>query len=215
MSFLFGKQKTPQEMLREYKRMIDKSIRELDRERTQLQNQEKKIIAEMKKTAKQGQMGACKIMAKDLVRTRKYVDKFYKMRTQMQAVGLRLQTMKSTASMTDAMKGMTRAMIMMNRQINLPAMQQIMMEFEKQSELMDMKEEMMGDAIDDAMDDGTEEAESEDIVNQIFDEIGISQMGGLSKVPDRDPNASKSAAAPQEEDADADLQARLDALRRG
>ena len=46
----------PAELLRENKRMLDKAIRELDRERMGLQNQEKKIVAEIKKMAKQGQM---------------------------------------------------------------------------------------------------------------------------------------------------------------
>ena len=36
--------------------MLDKSIRELDRERMALQNQEKKTIQEIKKMAKEGQM---------------------------------------------------------------------------------------------------------------------------------------------------------------
>lgn len=44
------------ELLRENKRMIDKSIREIERERQGLQTQEKKLIAEIKKSAKQGQM---------------------------------------------------------------------------------------------------------------------------------------------------------------
>ena len=44
------------EILRENKRQLDKAIRELDRERMGLQTQEKKLIAEIKKTAKQGQM---------------------------------------------------------------------------------------------------------------------------------------------------------------
>lgn len=44
------------EMLRENKRLIDKSIREIDRERNSLQTQERKLIDEMKKNAKQGQM---------------------------------------------------------------------------------------------------------------------------------------------------------------
>lgn len=44
------------ELLRENKRMLDKAIRELDRERMALQNQEKKTILEIKKTAKAGQM---------------------------------------------------------------------------------------------------------------------------------------------------------------
>lgn len=36
--------------------MLDKSIREIERERQSLQAQEKKLITEIKKTAKQGQM---------------------------------------------------------------------------------------------------------------------------------------------------------------
>ena len=38
-----------------------------------LENQEKKLVADIKKSAKNGQMGACKIQAKDLVRTRRYI----------------------------------------------------------------------------------------------------------------------------------------------
>ena len=44
-------------------------------------------------------------------------------------------------------------------QMKLPQIQKIMMEFEKQSEIMDMKEEMMNDAIDDAMGDEDDEEE--------------------------------------------------------
>lgn len=44
------------ELLRENKRMLDRSIREIERERQGLQTQEKKVIAEIKKSAKQGQM---------------------------------------------------------------------------------------------------------------------------------------------------------------
>src|SRR5687767_9638091 len=51
---------------------------------------------------------ACKVMAKDLVRTRRYVQKFHQMRTQLQAVGLRMQTLRSNQQMADAMRGATR-----------------------------------------------------------------------------------------------------------
>jgi hypothetical protein len=44
-------------------------------------------------------------------------------------------------------QGVTRAMMNMNRQMKLPEIQKIMQEFEKQSEIMDMKEEMMNDVI--------------------------------------------------------------------
>jgi charged multivesicular body protein 2A len=112
-------------------------------------------------------------MAKDLVRTRRYIQKFYQMRTQLQAVSLRIQTLRSNQAMADAMKGVTKAMRGMNRSVNLPEISKIMMEFERESEMMDMKEEMMNDAIDDAVDEEDDEEETDAIVNQVLDEIGI------------------------------------------
>lgn len=50
-------------------------------------------------------------------------------------------------------------MASMNRQLNLPQIQRILQEFEKQSEIMDMKEEVMNDAIDDAMEGDDDEEE--------------------------------------------------------
>lgn len=67
----------------------------------------------------------------------------------------------------------------MNRGLNLPQIQRIMNEFEKESSMMDMKEEMMSDAVDDVMDDELEdeEAEGDKILKEVLDEIGI----GLSQ----------------------------------
>jgi charged multivesicular body protein 2A len=56
MSFLFGKRETPEEMLRKNQRALNKAMRDLDRERTHLEQQEKKVIVDIKKMAKQGQM---------------------------------------------------------------------------------------------------------------------------------------------------------------
>jgi division protein CdvB (Snf7/Vps24/ESCRT-III family) len=70
----------------------------------------------------------------------------------------------------------------MNRQMNLPALQRIAMEFEKENDIMDQRQEMMDDAIDDAtgMED---EEESEDVVNQVLDEIGIDLGQAVCTLP--------------------------------
>ena len=80
-------------------------IRELERERNALERQEKKLITDIKKMAKSGQMEAVKIMAKDLVRTRNFVKKFILMKANIQAISLKLQTLRSQAAMANAMKG--------------------------------------------------------------------------------------------------------------
>ena len=141
MEWLLGRRMTPGEQLKKNQRALNMAMQELDRE------QQEKIIADIKKMAKQGQMDAVKIMAKDLVRTRRYVKKFMLMRANIQAVSLKIQTLKSQNAMAQAMKGVTKAMGNMNKQMKLPEIQKIMMEFEKQSEIMDMKEEMMSDTI--------------------------------------------------------------------
>lgn len=54
-------------------------------------------------------------MAKDLVRTRRYVKKFMLMKANIQAVSLKIQTLRSQNTMAQAMKGVTRAMQNMNK----------------------------------------------------------------------------------------------------
>jgi charged multivesicular body protein 2A len=123
--------------------MLDKAMRELDRERTGLQTQEKKLIAEIKKMAKEGQLvggdagpagghgggaagggrrrsgrrsrrsvsgarlrlrppllatlppptrqDAVKVMAKSLIRNRHAVTKLHGLKSQLQAISLRIQ----------------------------------------------------------------------------------------------------------------------------
>ncbi|KAI5124013.1 hypothetical protein M0805_003845 [Coniferiporia weirii] len=181
---LFGRTVSPEERLRQHQRSLAEAQRELDRERGKLEQQEKKLVADIKKSAKAGQLNACKIMAKDLVRTRRYVQKFYQMRTQLQAVSLRIQTLRSNQQMADAMRGATRAMAAMNRGLNLPSIQRIMTDFEKESTTMDMKEEMMSDAIDDVMDDeADEEEEGDKILKEVLDEIGVDLFQQLVEAP--------------------------------
>ena len=66
-------------------------------------------------------------------------------------------------------------MASLNRNMNLPQIQRIMNEFEKESATMDMKEEMMSDAVDDVMDDELEDEEEEGdkILKEVLDEIGV------------------------------------------
>ena len=47
---------TPAERLRQHQRSLAKAQRELDRERTKLEQSEKKLIADIKKSAKAGQL---------------------------------------------------------------------------------------------------------------------------------------------------------------
>jgi charged multivesicular body protein 2A len=188
---------TLEEQMRLNKRMINRSIRELDRERNSLVAQEKKIIADIKAAAKNNQMSSVKIMAKDLVRTRKYQSKFYEMKSHLQGVQLRMQTIKSTEAMARSMAGATKAMTALSKQLNIPGLTQILQEFQTETEKLGITQEVMGDTIDDVLGEVGDIEQEELVVAQVLDEIGIDANSLLAEAPKSKMPASATAAGTQ------------------
>ncbi|POS81465.1 hypothetical protein DHEL01_v200142 [Diaporthe helianthi] len=223
LEWAFGKRMTPAERLRKNQRSLDKAIRELDQVRVKLEKQEKTLVTQIRQSAQKNQMGAAKIQAKDLVRTRRYIEKFYGMRSQLQKISLRLQTYRTNEQMMQAMKGATMALGSMNKSMNLPQLQRIAMEFERENDIMDQRQEMMDDAIDDAMDTGVEE-EGDEVVEQVLEEIGVDLSQSLGETPSGLPTTAVAEGKVAQalgsgggggfDAGDDDLQARLDSLRR-
>ncbi|KAJ5489112.1 DOA4-independent degradation protein 4 [Penicillium diatomitis] len=198
VEWAFGKRMTPAERLRKHQRALDRTQRELDRERTKLENQEKKLIQDIKKSAKNGQIGACKIQAKDLLYSEilpnadaitshlaknsgtSHVLNLPEAYVKKLTMDTR-QTVRSNEQMMQSMKGATMLLGSMNRQMNLPALQRITMEFERENEIMDERQEMMDDAIDEATGMEDDEAEGEDIVKEVLDEIGVDLTQAVRK----------------------------------
>mmetsp|Transcript_21966 Transcript_21966/g.53661 ORF Transcript_21966/g.53661 Transcript_21966/m.53661 type:complete len:224 (+) Transcript_21966:83-754(+) len=171
---------TLKEQIRENKRGIDRSCRELDRERAKLEQQEKTLQMQIRKVARDGQMSSARVMAKDLVRTRANISKMYQMRTQMQSVSMQMTSMQTTQAMSDAMGSVVKTMTAMNSQFSLPSMQQVIMQYEKESGKMEMTQEMMDDALEDAM--GIDEADEDEVINQVMDELGLEAGAKLGAV---------------------------------
>jgi charged multivesicular body protein 2A len=128
-------------------------------------------------------MGSVKLLAKDIVRSRQYVSKFIEMRSHLQGVSLRLQTMKSHQAMAEAMKSTSQAMAKMNKAVNVQAVTKMLCEFDKENMKNEMMQEMMGDAIDGALNQEGNEEEEERIVSQVLDEIGVSLDSEIPTAP--------------------------------
>jgi len=82
---------TPQEKLRKHQRALEKTMRELDREKRKLEDQQNKLQRSIKQNAEKGQLNAAKVQAKDLARTRKYIERFNQTTVQLKAISLRIQ----------------------------------------------------------------------------------------------------------------------------
>lgn len=123
------------------------------------------------------------------------------------------------------MKDATRLLGSMNRSMNLPQLQKIAMDFEKENDIMDQRQEMMDDAVDDAIGDEYEDdEEADEIVDKVLDEIGVDLNSKMKETPqglDTGVVENQRVAQPVGAsgggggDDDDDLQARLDSLKRG
>uniref|UniRef100_A0A6B2G580 Charged multivesicular body protein 2a (Trinotate prediction) n=1 Tax=Myxobolus squamalis TaxID=59785 RepID=A0A6B2G580_MYXSQ len=81
------------------------------------------------------------------------------------------------------MKGVTKALGAMNKQMNLPQIQKIMADFEKQSEITDMKQEIMEEAIEDMTGSAEDDEETELLTNKVLEELGISIENEVGSLP--------------------------------
>eukprot|EP00003_Mantamonas_plastica_P007418 TRINITY_DN1622_c0_g2_i9.p1 TRINITY_DN1622_c0_g2~~TRINITY_DN1622_c0_g2_i9.p1 ORF type:complete len:332 (-),score=143.79 TRINITY_DN1622_c0_g2_i9:20-1015(-) len=184
MDWLFGKKPTPEEILKENKKLVRRSIRDIERETRRLETSEKKMVKEIKGLAEDGKEKVLKIKVKDLVRTRRQIQKFGRMVVNLEAVKIKLETLNATQNMGKAMAGATKAMQSMNAQYNLPAMQKILMDFERQSDLMENKEEMLDDTLEELMEESDEEEEAEEILQSVLAEIGVELNIKLNDIPE-------------------------------
>ncbi|KAJ0911081.1 putative Snf7 family protein [Helianthus annuus] len=180
---IFKKKPTPKEALRESKREMSNATRGIEREIASLQLEEKKLVAEIKRTAKTGNEAATKILARQLVRLRQQIANLQSSRAQMRGIATHTQALAAHSSVAVGMKGATKAMSAMNKEMAPAKQMKVMQEFQKQSAQMDMTTEMMSEAIDDVLDDDEAEDETDELTNQVLDEIGVDVASQLSSAP--------------------------------
>ncbi|KAF8408763.1 hypothetical protein HHK36_004832 [Tetracentron sinense] len=201
----------------------DISCNGIEREIASLQLEEKKLVAEIKKTAKTGNeaslsfdSAATRILARQLVRLRQQIINLQGSRAQIRGVATHTQAMYANTSISTGMKGATKAMVAMNKQMAPTKQAKVMKEFQKQSAQMDMTIEMLSESIDETLDKDEAEEETEELTNQVLDEIGVDIASQLSSAP-KGRIASKKVenvvARPESSDV-GDLEKRLASLRR-
>jgi hypothetical protein len=91
--FGFGAKKVdPVDLAKQWKREIAKQMRAMDRDISDIKRSEQRSINECKALAKKGRTGAIKILAKEIVNTRKTVERMYTAKAQLGSVSTALST---------------------------------------------------------------------------------------------------------------------------
>ncbi|KAG5562348.1 hypothetical protein RHGRI_005173 [Rhododendron griersonianum] len=179
---IFKKKTSPKDALRTSKREMSVATRGIEREIASLQMEEKKLVAEIKKTAKTGneaslivtcpkvtimRQAATRILARQLVRLRQQITNLQGSRAQIRGVATHTQALYASTSISTGMKGATTAMVAMNKQMAPAKQAKVIREFQKQSAQMDMTIEMMSESIDETLDKDEAEEETEELTNQV------------------------------------------------
>lgn len=182
MSSLF-KKKTVDDIIREQSKEMRTTQRQITRDRTALEKQEKQLEAEIKKMAKSGNREACKILAKQLVQLRKQKNRTYTVSSKVTSMQMQTKVMNSQMKMAGAMSSSAKTMQAVNKKMDPQKTLKTMQDFQKENMKMGMTEEMINDTLDEIFDESGDEEESQDIVSQVLDEIGIEISGKMVRAP--------------------------------
>ncbi|CAL9060374.1 unnamed protein product [Musa acuminata subsp. burmannicoides] len=200
---IFKKKTSAKDSLRTSKREMTVATRGVERE-----------IGSLKLEA------ATRILARQLVRLRQQITNLQGTRAQIRGIATHTQAMYASTSISTGMKGASKAMAAMNKQMEPAKQAKVMTEFQKQSAQMDMTIEMMSEAIDETLDKDEAEEETEELTNQVLDEIGVDVASQLSSAPkgriavnNKKVDTASRNVAPEKPAVD-DLEKRLASLRR-
>ena len=82
--------------------------------------------------------------------------------------------------MVDALKGVNKVMTNVNENMDVNGIRDVLREFAKQSEKMEMQSEMMNDQMDMVMDNGDMADQADEVYGQILGEIGMNMESEIS-----------------------------------
>jgi len=215
---LFGKSKSsdPKEQVNEWTKKIRKEGYQLDRQINAIKREELKVTKSMKDAAKKGDKDVCRILAREIVNSRKSQAKLYTAKANLNSIQLQMKGQLATLKVTGALQTSTDVMKSMQSLVKLPEIQKTMQEMSREMMKAGILEEMVEDTMESLEDVEENEEEIEAAIDKILDELAPDP----NKIPDvpstlpvREPEP---VPEPEEEEAEDDLeemQERLQALR--
>ncbi|KAI8872348.1 Snf7-domain-containing protein [Ramicandelaber brevisporus] len=176
---------TPEEQVRKWKQGLRSQERTLDREIRAIQQQEQKTKAEIKRLAKRGDQGGCRMLAREVIRARKQTERLAVSKARLGSIGMELQHQLALAKVTGALKQSTAVMKNVNTLVRLPQLQATMQEMSKEMMKAGIIAEMQSEVLDgldnDLEEDMETEAESE--VQKVLAEIVDGRLAQAGQVP--------------------------------
>ncbi|KFM60205.1 Charged multivesicular body protein 3, partial [Stegodyphus mimosarum] len=217
---LFGKsnEKSPKDQVREWTSALRKEGYHLDRQIRGIQREEEKVKRSLKEAAKRGDTEVCKVLAKEIVRARKAINRIYTSKAQINSVQMSMNHQLATLRVAGSLEKSTDVMKSMQNLLKVPEISKTMQELSKEMMKAGIIEEMMEDTFEGLDDQEELEEEAQAEVDKVLWELTAGQLGTApaavsESLPETELERA-TAAASSSQDADlSDMQERLELLR--
>nr|XP_027125825.1 vacuolar protein sorting-associated protein 24 homolog 1-like [Coffea arabica] len=171
----------PQQLLRDWQRRLRQECRNIERQirgiyddsdhKIYTEKEEKNVQKAIKEAAKRNDMGSAKSLAKELVRSRKTVNRLYENKAQMNSISMHLGESVAIARTVGHLSKSAEVMKLVNNLMKAPEVAITMQEFSKEMTKAGVIEELVNDAVDNALDSEDIEEETEEEVDKVLTAI--------------------------------------------
>ncbi|KAJ4979226.1 hypothetical protein NE237_010006 [Protea cynaroides] len=203
MKNLLKPKPNPQEQLRDWQRRLRQECRNIERQIRDVQREEKSVQKAIREAAKRNDMGSAKALAKEIVRSRRAVNRLHENKAQLNSISMHLGESVAIARTVGHLSKSAEVMKLVNNLMKAPEMAITMQEFNKEMTKAGVIEEMVNDAVDTALDSEDIEEETEEEVDKVLTEIAGETSAQLPEANKRERirQPAQAAKAAQEEEA--------------
>jgi len=208
MAFLFGggtARATRQDPIKEYQRELRHAQRSMDREDQKAAVQEKAMLADILRQAKDRKLDQCKARVRELVRLRAHRGRLSAMKGHMSSLGQQLATVQSAQSMQAIMGKTTRLLQGLNRRMDVKAVHRMLMDYERQSTVFADSQEIVEENLDAMFEADGEQEAIDDAMRGVFEELGLDLSVSMAQ--------ARAGTSAQDGVDMGDIEARLSRLR--
>ncbi|XP_045475491.1 charged multivesicular body protein 3 [Harmonia axyridis] len=190
---LFGKspESDPKEMVNQWNHKLRKEGYQLERQIRAIQREEEKVKRSLKEAAKKNDKDTCHILAREILRSRKAINKIYTSKAHINSVMLQMKNQLATLRVAGSLAKSTEVMNAMQRLIRVPEVAHTMQEMSKEMMKAGIIEEMLDETFEDMEEDP--EAMEEAAQTEIDKVLWELTEGKLGEAPA--PPVSEGAAA--------------------
>ncbi|OMP02415.1 Snf7 [Corchorus olitorius] len=166
-----------------------------------IQREEKNVQKAIRDAAKRNDMGSAKALAKEIVRSRRTVNRLYENKAQMNSISMHLGESVAIARTVGHLSKSAEVMKLVNNLMKAPEVAVTMQEFSKEMTKAGVIEEFVDEALDNALDSEDMEEEIEEEVDKVLTAIAGETAAQLPEAVRKEKMKQPAQPATHEEEA--------------